>query len=49
MSGRGHRTNGCTDDLKAGQRVTLVVDPAGWLAPRLSGSVTGVSPSTAWT
>ncbi|MER7841355.1 hypothetical protein ABTY98_37105 [Streptomyces sp. NPDC096040] len=37
-------TTGCDDDLKPGRRATLVVDPEGWLDPRLSGEVNGVAP-----
>jgi hypothetical protein len=37
-------TTGCDEDLKPGRRVTLVVDPEGWLVPRLSAEVNGVAP-----
>lgn len=37
-------TTGCDEDLKRGSQVELVVDPEGWLVPRLSGEVDGVAP-----
>ncbi|MFE1295326.1 hypothetical protein ACFW6K_07960 [Streptomyces sp. NPDC058733] len=40
---------GCTEGLRRGSRVTLVVDPEGWLAPRLDSEVTGVAPYLTWT
>ncbi|MFJ6563430.1 hypothetical protein ACIQMV_26910 [Streptomyces sp. NPDC091412] len=41
-------TDGCGEELKTGQRVTVVTDPQGWLAPRMNTEVTGVSPSQVW-
>lgn len=41
--------DGCDDDLREGQSVTLVLDPEGWLKPRLSSSVNGVAPYLVWT
>ncbi|MEV0981300.1 hypothetical protein [Streptomyces sp. NPDC049915] len=42
-------TDGCADGLGRGSRVTLVVDPEGWLAPRLGTEVGGVAPYLVWT
>lgn len=42
-------TQGCADGLRRGSRVTLVVDPEGWLAPRLGSEVHGVAPYLVWT
>ncbi|MYS93427.1 MULTISPECIES: hypothetical protein [Streptomyces] len=41
--------DGCEGDLREGQDVTLVVDPEGWLKPRLSSRVNGVAPYLVWT
>ncbi|MFJ8715110.1 hypothetical protein ACIRD9_18285 [Streptomyces violaceus] len=41
--------DGCDGDLAEGQSVTLVIDPEGWLKPRLSRHVNGVAPYLAWT
>ncbi|MGY6024993.1 hypothetical protein [Streptomyces spinosirectus] len=37
-------TTGCDEDLKPGSQVALVVDPEGWLVPRLSSEVDGLAP-----
>ncbi|MEV4924399.1 hypothetical protein [Streptomyces roseoverticillatus] len=42
-------TIGCDESLEPRQRVTLVVDPDGWLATRLSNDVSGLSSGMAWT
>ncbi|MFJ4921408.1 hypothetical protein [Streptomyces sp. NPDC088725] len=42
-------SDGCDKSLRPGRRVVLVTDPDGWLAPRLSGSVNGLSSGMAWT
>ncbi|WP_328329953.1 MULTISPECIES: hypothetical protein [unclassified Streptomyces] len=41
--------SGCSGSSRPGQRVTLVEDPAGWLVPRLDGSVNGPSTASVWT
>ncbi|MCQ8769201.1 hypothetical protein [Streptomyces telluris] len=53
-SGRTHTyevndTVGCGEGMERGQRVTLVVDPDGWLTTRLSNAVHGLSTGMAWT
>ncbi|WP_371536138.1 hypothetical protein OG210_11335 [Streptomyces sp. NBC_00466] len=41
--------SGCSGSSFPGDRVTLVDDPAGWLLPRLAGSVNGPSTASVWT
>jgi hypothetical protein len=41
--------DGCDEEFESGQRVTLVLDPKGWLTPRLSSQVNGVPPYLLWT
>ncbi|WP_405562205.1 hypothetical protein [Streptomyces sp. NBC_01180] len=41
--------SGCSGTSRPGQRITLVEDPAGWLVPRLAGSVNGPSTGSVWT
>ncbi|MFJ8384965.1 hypothetical protein ACIQ9Q_10690 [Streptomyces sp. NPDC094438] len=45
----GDMGDGCEDNVREGQHVTLVVDPQGRLSPRLSGSVNGASGALLWT